>query len=324
QEQIQRDLRALQQSVQRLADAQQTVFERAARMERDATQIRLAFSLNDRERREIETLDSLLDFARVSAHIESVIHRAELVMEPFPHIVVDRMWPKEVYQLILRGIPPEPFFPDKDPIKQNIRVPIDFAPIFAARVWEFVDRVSRECIVPHVMKKFREPLTAHYDTLFGEAFRVRARRLPQSVSGGRLMLRRPGYHLDPHRDPKRAWLTCLMYLAKPGDSEAWGTQIFKVTGDQEAPYTQTYYPAESGAQVELAKLVPFVPNTALIFLNSGGAHGADIPRDAPADLERYSFQFYIGPDSGDLDALIRDLPPDRRARWVSKSAGSGM
>jgi hypothetical protein len=326
-EQLHRDLRTLQQSVQRLADAQQTVFQRAARMERDAAQIRLALGLNDRERREIDALDTRLDFERVRAHIHSVVRRAELVMEPFPHIVVDRMWPNEIYQLVVRAIPPEPFFPEKDPIKQNIRVPMDFAPIFNARVWEFVDRASRECIVPEVLRKFREPLEAHYDTIFGEAFRKRARALPQSVSGGRLMLRRPGYHLDPHRDPKRAWLTCLMYLAKPGDSQAWGTQVFKVTGDQEAPYTQTYYPAESGAAVELVKLVPFVPNTALIFLNSGGAHGADIPRDAPADLERCSFQFYIGPDRDDLDALIRDLPPDRQARWLSKgqsASGGGM
>lgn len=324
QEQVQRDLRVLQQSVQRLADAQQTVFDRAARMERDATQIRLALGLNDRDRREIDALDTRLDFARADAYVNSVIRRADLVMDPFPHIVVDPMWPPEIYQLIVRGIPPEPFFSDKDPIKQNVRVPMDFAPIFTARVWEFVDRVSRESIVPRVLRKFREPLDAHYDTIFGEAFRARASKLPQSVSGGRLMLRRPGYHLDPHRDPKRAWLTCLMYLAKPGDSEAWGTQIFRVTGDQEAPYTQTYYPAQSGGQVELVKLVPFVPNTALIFLNSGGAHGVDIPADAPADLERYSFQFYIGPDSADLDRLIRDLPPDRQARWVSKgAAGSG-
>lgn len=318
-DQLHRDLRALQQSVQRLADAQQTVFDRAARMERDAAQIRLALGMNDRDRREIEALDTRLSFERVSAHIRSVLRGAELVLEPFPHIVVDRMWPNEIYQVIVRAIPPEPFFSEKDSIKQNIRVPMDFAPIFTSRVWEFVDRASRECVVPEVLRKFREPLDAHYDTIFGAAFRKRAATLPQSVSGGRLMLRRPGYHLDPHRDPKRAWLTCLMYLAKPGDSEAWGTQIFKVTGDQEAPYTQTYYPAQSGGHVELVKLVPFVPNTALIFLNSGGAHGADIPKDAPADLERYSFQFYVGPDSADLDALIRELPPDRQARWVSKS-----
>lgn len=316
---LRKEIRELQQSVSRLAGAQQSVFDRAARMERDAAQIKIALGLNERERHDIEILDTRLDRARVAAHMESVVKRADLVMDPFPHIVVDRMWPKEIYQLILKAIPPEPFFPEKDPIKQNIRIPMDFAPIFSARVWEFVDQMSRDSLVPQVLKKFRDPLNAHYDTIFGEAFRDRARKLPQAVSGGRLMLRRPGYHLDPHRDPKRAWLTCLMYFARPGDSEAWGTQVFKVTDDQEAPYTQTYYPTQSGGTVELVKLVPFQPNTALIFLNSGGAHGVDIPADAPADLERFTFQFYIGPGSQELDALIRELPPERRARWVAKS-----
>jgi hypothetical protein len=40
------------------------------------------------------------------------------------------------------------------------------------------------------------------------------------------MPRRPGYHLEPHRDPKRSLLTCLLYLARPGDSDAQGTQLF--------------------------------------------------------------------------------------------------
>ena len=316
---LRKDIRALQQSVDRLAEAQQTVFARAARMERDAAQLKLALHLNDVERKDIAALDERLDMARTLAHIETVVNRAELVMDPFPHIVADPILPKEIYKLVLKAIPPEPFFPDKDPIKQNIRVPIEFAPIFSGRVWDCVDQIAREFIAPAVLKKFREPLTTHYDTIFGEGFRDRARKLPQAVSGGRLMLRRPGYHLDPHRDPKRAWVTCLMYLAKPGDSEAWGTQIFRVTGDQEAPYTQTYYPAQSGSHVELVNLVPFRPNTALIFLNSGGAHGADIPADAPAGLERYTFQFYVGPGGPELDALIKDLPPERQARWVGKS-----
>ena len=317
--QLQKDVRTLQQSVDRIAAAQELVFTRAARMERDAAQIRVALGLNDRERHDIAALDTRLDMARTAAHIDTVFRRAELLTDPFPYIVVDRMFPKEIYQLILKAIPPAPFFSDKDPIKQNIRIPMDFAPVFCSRVWDFVDQVGRECVVPAVLSKFREPLAAHYDTIFGEGFRDRARKLPQAVSGGRLMLRRPGYHLDPHRDPKRAWVTCLLYLAQPGDSEAWGTQIFRVTNDREASYTQTYYPAQSGSQVELAGLVPFRPNTALIFLNSGGAHGADIPVDAPADLERYSFQFYVGPNGPDLDALIKDLPPERQARWVSKS-----
>ena len=39
-------------------------------------------------------------------------------------------------------------------------------------------------------------LQRHYDTIFGPAFRERAALMPQAVSGGRVMLRRPGYPVD--------------------------------------------------------------------------------------------------------------------------------
>ena len=158
------------------------------------------------------------------------------------------------------------------------------------------------------------------EEVFGADFLERARLLPQAASGGRLMLRRPGYHLGPHRDPKRAMLTCLMYLPRPGDSEQHGTQIFRVIGDEEADFKQTYYPEERGATCELVKVVPFRPNTMLVMLNSRGAHGATIPADAPADLERYAYQFYIAPRNDELAALIKSLPKPQRRMWQSKAA----
>src|SRR5439155_24216024 len=126
---------------------------------------------------------------------------------------------------------------------------------------------------------------------FGEAFVTESNTLPQAVSGGLLMLRRPGYFIGPHRDPKRAFITCLFYLAREGDNEAYGTQIFRVLNDREAPYKQTYYPEQDGLKCELVKVVPFKANTMLVCLNSGGAHGAVIPSDEPAGVERYSYQF---------------------------------
>jgi hypothetical protein len=129
------------------------------------------------------------------------------------------------------------------------------------------------------------------------------------------MLRHAGYHLDPHRDPKRALLTCLIYLARPQDNETYGTQIFRVEGDREATYTESYYPGRAGATCTLVKVVPFRPNTAIVFLNSAGAHGADIPATASRKVARYAYQFYVGPDPDALDALLGELPPDRRAMW---------
>src|SRR6185436_10866450 len=223
------------------------------------------------------------------------------------------------YKLLRKAIPPAAFFGDHDPIKQNLRTPIDFGPALSIRVLNFLEEVlARRAIRPAVIQKFYEPLQRHYDALFGPAFRERANQLPQSVSGGRVMLRRPGYHLSAHRDPKRTMLTCLLYFAGSKDSEEYGTDIFRVFDDREANYTQTYYPEQNGSRVELVKRVPFKPNSMLVFLNSAGAHGATIPDEAPPTLERYSYQFYIGPSPDDIATLIRDLPPERQALWRSK------
>ena len=133
------------------------------------------------------------------------------------------------------------------------------------------------------------------------------------------MLRRPRYHLSPHRDQKRSMLTRLLYLTRQGDNEAHGTQLFRVIDDREASYKQTYYPGADGCRCELATVVPFRPNTMLVFLNSRGAHGATIPADAGDDLERYSYQFYVAPENTALGALIRELPLERRTMWQNKN-----
>ena len=54
----------------------------------------------------------------------------------------------------------------------------------------------------------------------------------------------------------------------------------------------------------------------LAFLNSAGAHGASIPADAqPADLERYVYQFRLGPDRQGIKQLLAQMSEDRRERW---------
>ena len=113
------------------------------------------------------------------------------------------------------------------------------------------------------------------------------------TSDGRIMLRRPGYVIPPHRDPKWGFVTGLVYLARDGDPEEHGTSLYRVRGDEEAPSDKPYYVEES--RCELVKTVPFRANTLLAFLNSTGAHGATIPADAkPATLERYVYQFGSG------------------------------
>jgi hypothetical protein len=313
------DVRTLTAEIQRLRETVEQSAVAIGTVERHAEQTRLVLRLNQRQRRDVERLSEILDPVAITQAVRDAIMAAPLETNPFPHIVVRPLLPEPVYRALLRGIPPVAFFGARDPIKQNLRIPIEFAPELSERVWRFVDEViARDAIRPAVLEKFREPLRHHYATLFGEAFRDRAAALPQAVSGGRVMLRRPGYFLAPHRDPKRAMLTCLLYLAKPGDSEEYGTALYRVNGDAEPSFVETYYPEEHGQTTELVTRVPYRPNAMVVFLNSVGAHGAQIPSDAQAGLERYAFQFYIGPEWSDLECLIAELPPERQAMWASK------
>src|SRR5688572_18333796 len=290
---LRKELRRLSRDVEALQAALQDTARRAARGDRASAQLRLMLELNAQQRDRVAALPDLLDEERIKAHVARAIAGAELQREPFEHIVVDGILPPSLYELLLSAMPPEPFFQDHDPIKQDMHFPITFGPTLATTVWNFVDGVlARRVIQPAVLERFHEPLQGHFDTVFGPSFRDRANALPQLSSGGRLMLRRAGYHLNPHRDPKRSLLTCLLYLARPGDSEAHGTQLFRVIGDHEANYKQTYYPEADGQRCELAEVVAFRPNRMLAFLNSRGAHGATIPADAGV-VERYSYQFYV-------------------------------
>ena len=319
------ELRRLTREVGEIRVALDETVARAARSDRSATQLRLIHELNEQQRDLIALLPTLLNLHCVGAHIRQAIASAPVRSDPFEHIVVEGVLPEPFYDLLLTALPPAVFFHDRDPIKQNLAFPIVFGPLLSMRVWNFVDEVvAGQTIRPAVLEKFREPLQRHYDVVFGPSLRERASSLPHLTSGGRLMLRRPGYHLSPHRDPKHSMVTCLLYLARPGDSDVYGTQLYRVDGDQEAHYKQTYYPEQNGHQCELAEVVPFRPNTMLAFVNARGAHGAVIPAEAPLDLERYSYQFYVAPKKEALGGLLKTLPRDRRAMWQSRDKIDGL
>lgn len=302
-----------------ISEALASTTERQQRTERQLARSEAIARLNEKQRDVIERLPQLLDESRMQAHISAAIAAATIHEEPFPFMVVEDVMPPDVYRLLLRAIPPVEFFGDADPIKQNLRIPFDRGPRLAMEVWRFVDEsVAHRTIVPAVMARFSAELSRHYQALFGPALAERAAQLPQSPSGGRLMLRRPGYRLAPHRDPKRTMLTCLLYLARPGDDEAHGTELYRVDDERESSYTQTYYPEEEGCRCELVRTVPYRPNSMLVFINGRGAHGARIPDDAPAQLERFAYQFYVGPGGDQLSALIADLAPDKRELWQDK------
>lgn len=264
----------------------------------------------------LPTLDSRLNADAIRAHVTNVVRATPVTTEPTTYAVFDRVLPDDFYTLLAEAIPPAEMFPTRDPVKTDYEMDeMPSAPEVTRRVWQFFDNeVVAKMLAPAILERFHDAVVAHYAETGGTAFGERAAAIPHRTVAGRIQLRRPGYHLRPHLDPKRVAITGLMYFAQPGDPEAYGTQLFKVDRPFVASGMKTFFPEEEGLKVELAYTVPFRANTLLAFVNSRAAHGATLPADAPLH-ERFAFQFYIKPDDGELKKLLKDVPESARAAW---------
>lgn len=324
--------RELRRSVKRLEQEVGTLVDRATASEQELRGLRETVS--DIHRREsrlraiyvrdmaataaMDAIDAVLDADAIGRHVERAIDAAPFHDEPFPHLVLSDLLPPRVYTAVVDAIPPVECFDGVDN-KQQLFVPFELAPAYSRRVWAFLlDAVIKPVLAPALIRRFEEPLSRWLADTWPE---VRERDVESFLklhcTDGRILLRRRGYVIPPHRDPKWGFLTCLFYLARPGDNPAWGTQLYDVECDTEAASAAPEWIRPE--RCRFVKDVPFHANTALVFLNSGGAHAARIPADAtPADLERYIYQFRIGPNADAIRRLLAALPVERRNRWAGK------
>lgn len=301
---LEADVKSLQQSLQDVAlrEAQLAAIYKRDRELADA----------------VGELASVLDIQAIAAHVRSAMLAAPLHLDPFPHMVVDQVWPEPFYKALLTGLPPYELFADRPRNKQRLVVPFDWAPIYSSRVWDFlIEDVLDPIVTPIVVEKFRKPLGDWLLENWPLPVEDPVSQVHFHSTDGRILLRGRGYLIPPHRDPKWGLVTCLLYLARPGDSENWGTQLYSVESDVEAPSVAAYWIKADRCQLQ--KDVPFRRNSMLLFLNSHGAHGAHIPPDAePAQLQRYMYQFRVGPNQASIRELMRMLPPERQSFWAGK------
>lgn len=261
-------------------------------------------------------VDSILRIDAIRDHVAAAVEHAKPETSPTAHLVIDNVLPPDFYDLLVAAIPPQELFSSRDPVKQDFEMEgLGQAPALSRRVWEFFDRdVVAGVLAPAVLGRLKRFVVAHYAETGGDEFGMKASKLEHQPVAGRIQLRRPGYHLAPHLDPKRVVITGLLYFPRPGDTEAFGTQLFNVDRPFVASGLKTFFPEEAGLTCTLAKTVPYRANTLLAFVNSRAAHGATLPAGAPL-AARYAFQFYVKPVDRYLRKLLRTLPADAQSAW---------
>lgn len=290
--------------------------QRLAEAARRESQLRAILARDAQLEMHLATLEQILADARTGSHVTRAIERTTLHDHPFPYAIVDDVLPRELYWATIRSLPPLELFSDRPVNKQQLTVPFKLAPAYSRKVWRFITAVVvPDFIMPAVVAKFRgvldEWITANWPD-------VPPASVELETSDGRILLRRRGYRIPPHRDPKWAFITAILYLARRDDSETWGTQLYSVDADEEARGASPHW--IDPTRCRFVSEVAFKPNRLLLFLNSVGAHGAHIPEDAePETLERYIYQFRIAPSEESMAMLKATLSEERRPYWAGKA-----
>ena len=280
----------------------------------------LAYGIDAEQHDRLRTISAVWNPAAIAAHVRDVVTAAPLLTDPMPHLVIEPLLPRDAFRALLDAVPPDEFFEGEEHLDlRGLGLAPTMVPTFSRLIWRSLrQEVVSRVLAPLLAERFR-PLARDFLRLsLGDEFVEPVLALRLQPHGLRLMLRRPGWQLAPHLDPRDQFITTLLYLAGPGEPESYGTQLFRVLKENfVVPWANTYYPERDGLRCELAKTMPYRGNLCLSFLNlGGGAHGAVLPADAvPSDVRRLVFQFYMGPDRRQLEALIDRLPAERQAAW---------
>ena len=232
----------------------------------------------------LDQLEQLLVPARVAAHCREAIRAAVVVDAPVAHAVIVDALPADACAALVDALPSPAFFEGRDDSRRQVDVPPKLAETHATVAWRFVADLVVATVAPALVERFEAPLLRHVQRFAtaASAWPVSGHAVAPSL--GRLLRRERGAVMQPQRERPRHFLTSVLFLARPGDTAAYGSVLRHGNGS--------------------VVVVPFRPNTLLTVFDVAGVHDYEpIPEEAPADLARYTYEFPIGPQGWDPTAL---------------------
>jgi hypothetical protein len=215
-------------------------------------------------------VERVLAFDRVCAHVREAVERAPRAANPVPHLVVADLLPHDAYRALIEALPAPVFFDGRVPEGQRLGVPPRLAPAPAIVTWMFLSDVI-QMLSELLVTRFTEPLQAYARERFPSAPPLPEWDREVTLIDGRIVRRTPGYAGTLAPDRPWAFLVGVLDLARDHDGEEYGGRLADV-------------------------FLPFRANTARVCVGPAARQTyAAIPSDASGNVERYTYEFTIGP-----------------------------
>jgi hypothetical protein len=232
-------------------------------------------------------------------HPLNLLRRAtaqDVCLEPYPHLVIRDALHPDVYAALEQNYPSDEIIRSARHVanRDQIQAPELLAHEGIATLWkQFAEYHISQAFYHELLRLFGEQARSHYPWLEAEkgyplaAFSTGVRDAKAATLPDVCLDCQPGLNVitdtamtprSPHLDANNKLFTGLFYMRLPGDSSGGGDFLLYRPRTLPLPFDTPVTVAEE--HLEIAKVVPYQPNTAVFFMNTPLAlHGVAV-RDA--------------------------------------------
>lgn len=225
-----------------------------------------------------------MDIAAVIEHVRRQIAATPVTLDPFPHLEVAGLVPDAYYAELQRRLPAIDTFREVDagqnfefaPTQQHAAGTLRDAAFwlpFATEISRAIMAAALDRLAPHA-----ESYIAHLQRRWlmrpdWSVARMRARVATNTEA--QIFRRVKGYSAAPHFHCLTEAMSCLFYLPPAGNHQHLGTDLYRIVRRYRASWANlTKYSTIDRRHVQKARTTAFVPNNALIYVNTPWAvHG---------------------------------------------------
>lgn len=204
------------------------------------------------------------------SHFIERLRNARVEADPFPHYIVDGVFPEDYYQQLLRKLPKSDIYDNLyevtdlklDHFRHRYQRDIteDWTNALPEPQQSFWNEFNKWFLSPQlaqaVLESFAEPLRPRIgDQTSWPAVSVEAQ----------FIRHRAGYFLGPHSDLYTKLVVLLLYLAPDASTQRLGTSLYRPKTEGFSCPDSKHYEFDDFIRV---KTVPYKPNSMLAFVRS--------------------------------------------------------
>src|SRR5688500_13571816 len=145
---IRRTAEQSRQSIDRALAAHEEALAALPELQAKVERFSIAYAHDAKSAPRLDDFKATVNRQAVLDHVTREVERAQLQLSPCPHLVVDHVFPEDVYDRLIESLPAPVFFEKTDDLRDEMPVPFTMAPAYSRVVWELFHEAIERALLP--------------------------------------------------------------------------------------------------------------------------------------------------------------------------------